>query len=235
MKILAVIPARGGSVGIPHKNIVPLGGSPLIAHTIRAARQAGLPDEAICVSTDDPKIIEAATAEGLKVPFVRPAELATSTCGTREVLLHALGYYRAQGFDPDTILLLQPTSPFRNGNHIREAVAQFESLPDADMVVSVKSAATNPYLNCYEVRPDGTLEISKGSGTIPRRQDAPEVWEMNGAIYVIRTASLEKGPIGLFAARYMYPMGEAESLDIDTPLDLAVAEMMLERGLVTLP
>lgn len=232
---LVVIPARGGSRGLPGKNIMPLGGKPLLAHTIAAARQAGYPDSRICVSSDDPEIIAAARAEGLDVPFVRPAGLATSTAGTREVLLHALDFYQGAGECIDTILLLQPTSPFRNGMHIREAVELYGSMPDADMVVSVRPAATNPYLNSYEESADGTLHISKGSGVIPRRQDAPEVWEMNGAIYVIRATSLRKQPIGMFRRRYKYPMPVAESLDIDTPLDFALAELMVAKGMVKLP
>ena len=108
MKILVIIPARGGSKGIPHKNIKPLNGKPLIHYTIDEAREI-VGDEDICVSTDDPEIIKCVEDYGLKVPFVRPEELATDTAGTYEVLLHALNFYEKQGRHYEVVLLLQNT------------------------------------------------------------------------------------------------------------------------------
>ena len=120
MKILVIIPARGGSKGITHKNIKPLNGKPLIHYTIDEAREI-VSDEDICVSTDDPEIIKCVEDYGLKVPFVRPKELATDTAGTYEVLLHALNFYEKQGRHYDVVLLLQNTSPFRKADQIKEA------------------------------------------------------------------------------------------------------------------
>src|SRR5574344_397852 len=121
MNILTIIPARGGSKGIPHKNIKPLNGKPLIYYTIDCAR-AICNDEDICVSTDDAEIISVVEQYGLKVPFVRPAELASDTAGTYEVLLHALDFYEKQGRHYDVVLLLQNTSPFRSSLHVKEAL-----------------------------------------------------------------------------------------------------------------
>lgn len=225
MKTLYVIPARGGSKGIPHKNIKPLGGIPLIGYAIREARK--LADDAdICVTTDDPEIAAVAESMGLKVPFLRPAELAGDKSGTYEVLLHALDYYQNQGIDYDTLVLLQPTSPFRTADDITNAIALYS--PDIDMVVTVKEAASNPYYNCYETDDEGFLHISKGEGTYTRRQDAPKVWEYNGAVYVINVASLRKMPLGKFTRRRMSIMPAERSEDLDTPIDWLIAEKLLE-------
>ena len=225
MKTLYVIPARGGSKGIPHKNIKPLGGIPLIGYAIREARK--LADDAdICVTTDDPEIAAVAESMGLKVPFLRPAELARDKSGTYEVLLHALDYYQNQGIDYDTLVLLQPTSPFRTADDITNAIALYS--PDIDMVVTVKEEASNPYYNCYETDDEGFLHISKGEGTYTRRQDAPKVWEYNGAVYVINVASLRKMPLGKFTRRRMSIMPAERSVDLDTPIDWLIAEKLLE-------
>lgn len=225
MKTLYVIPARGGSKGIPHKNIKPLGGIPLIGYAIREARK--LADDAdICVTTDDPEIAAVAESMGLKVPFLRPAELAGDKSGTYEVLLHALDYYQNQGIDYDTLVLLQPTSPFRTADDITNAMTLYT--PDIDMVVTVKEAASNPYYNCYETDDEGFLHISKGEGTYTRRQDAPKVWEYNGAVYIINVASLRKMPLGKFTRRRMSIMPADRSIDLDTPTDWLIAETLLQ-------
>lgn len=225
MKTLYVIPARGGSKGIPHKNIRPLAGKPLIGYSVDVARQ--LADDAdICVTTDDPAIAAVVEAMGLKVPFLRPAELATDKSGTYEVLLHALDFYEQRGIHYDCLVLLQPTSPLRTVDDVRRAMALYSD--DIDMVVTVKEAASNPYYNCYETDADGYLTISKGDGSFTRRQDAPKVWEYNGAVYVINTASLRRCPLGQFRRRRMSEMDAARSVDLDTELDWLVAEKMME-------
>lgn len=225
MKTLYVIPARGGSKGIPHKNIRPLAGKPLIGYSVDVARQ--LADDAdICVTTDDPAIAAVVEAMGLKVPFLRPAELATDKSGTYEVLLHALDFYEQRGIHYDCLVLLQPTSPLRTADDVLRAMALYSD--DIDMVVTVKEAASNPYYNCYETDADGYLTISKGDGSFTRRQDAPKVWEYNGAVYVINTASLRRCPLGQFRRRRMSEMDAARSVDLDTELDWLVAEKMME-------
>ena len=124
MKTLVVIPARGGSKGIPHKNIKPLNGKPLICYSIDVARQFTT-DEHICVTTDDDEIIKVVEDYGLKVPFKRPDELATDLCGSNEVIQHAYQFYAKQGVQYDAIMLLQPTSPFRKVEFLKEAAVPY--------------------------------------------------------------------------------------------------------------
>ena len=159
MKYLVVIPGRGGSKGIPHKNIKPLGGKPLIYYSIDVARQF-TSDENICGTTDDAEIISVVEQHGLKVPFVRPVELATDTCGSSEVIQHAYQFFADKGVNYDAIVLLQPTSPFRKVEFIKEAVALYDD--SIDLVTSVRSAACNPYYDGFEENADGLLQISKG-------------------------------------------------------------------------
>ena len=227
MKTLYVIPARGGSKGIPHKNIKSLAGKPLIGYSIDVARQLAADDD-ICLTTDDPDIAATAESMGLNVPFLRPASLATDTCGTYEVLIHALDFYRDRGIDYDTLVLLQPTSPMRTADDVRAALALYS--PDIDMVVTVKEAASNPYYNCYETDNDGFLHISKGDGGYTRRQDAPKVWEYNGAVYVINVESLRRMPLSAFTRRRMSVMPVERSVDLDTPVDWLIAEKLIENS-----
>ena len=225
MKTLYIIPARGGSKGIPGKNIKPLAGKPLIAYSVEVAQQLA-PDCDICVTTDDLEIIATVENMGLKVPFVRPAELATDHSGTYEVLLHALNHYEQQGISYDRIVLLQPTSPFRTVDDVNNCLKLYT--PDIDMVVSVKQASANPYYNAFETDENGFLHISKGEGNYTRRQDAPPVWEYNGAVYVINAQSLRKMPLNKFPRRRMYEMSAEHSIDLDTPTDWLIAESILK-------
>lgn len=229
---LFIIPARGGSKGIPHKNIVDLGGRPLIAYSIDAAKGAlrslGIPGELhrIIVSTDSPEIADVARAEGIDVPFLRPDSLSTDTAGSREVILHAMDYADRAGIPYDGVVLLQPTSPFRTWEHVVGALELFS--PDIDMVVGVKPAVSNPYYNCFEQdEVTGFLHISKGDGLYTRRQDAPDAWEYNGAIYIITPDSIRQMPLGAFPRRRPYIMSTEDSVDIDTPLDLTLARAIM--------
>ena len=223
MKILVIIPARGGSKGIPHKNIKPLNGKPLIHYTIDEAREI-VGDEDICVSTDDPEIIKCVENYGLKVPFVRPEELATDTAGTYEVLLHALNFYEKQGRHYDIVLLLQNTSPFRKAEHIKEALKLYND--DVDMVVSVKECPANPYYCVFEENEEGFLHVCKGDGNIFRRQDAPKVYEFNGAIYIMNAEKLKTTHMHKMKKRVKYVMDEKSSFDLDTMTDWMIAEIL---------
>lgn len=226
---LYIIPARGGSKGIPHKNIRPLAGKPLIVYSIEAARAAGAPDDHILLSTDDEAIARVARENGLPVPFMRPAELATDTAGSREVILHAMDEADRMGLAYDCVVLLQPTSPLRTADDIKAALALYT--PQTDMVVSVVPAASNPYYNCFEADPEtGYLTISKGDGLYTRRQDAPDVWEYNGAVYVINPESIRKMPLGAFARRVPSPMPRNRSIDLDTMLDWTIAEIVMSEN-----
>lgn len=225
-RTLFIIPARGGSKGIPGKNIRPFLGKPLICYSIDNAR-AFADDADICLTTDSEEIADVARDYGLEVPFLRPAELATDGAGTYEVLLHALNFYRAKGIDYERIVLLQPTSPLRTPDDIRRAMELWS--PDVDMVVTVCEAATNPYYNAFETDADGFLHISKGEGKFTRRQDAPKVWEYNGAVYVITADSLRRIPLSQFPRRVPCEMSAAASVDLDTPLDWQLAEALAKQ------
>ena len=229
--ILVIIPARGGSKGIPGKNIKTLGGKPLIGYTIDAAR-AIADDSHICVTTDSDDIIQVVENYGLKVPFKRPAELAKDTSGTYEVLLHALDYYESRGEKIDVVVLLQATSPFRNGTHVKEALSIYSN--ELDMVVSVKETDANPYYLCFEDNDEGFLQISKGDGYYVRRQDCPLVYEYNGAIYVINPVSLKQKSLSKFTMRKKYVMDRIHSVDLDTPLDWIMAEAIINTKMIEL-
>jgi len=229
MKDLVLIPARGGSKGIPGKNIKTLNGRPLIYYTLDAACAVASPEN-ICVSTDSDEIIGIIKKYGLRVPFKRPDDLSTDTAGTYEVILHALDFYEQRGMQYDRVVLLQPTSPFRTGTHVREALSMYQ--PGLDMVASVKIAHANPYFTLFEESNEGFLGRSK-TGTFTRRQDCPTVYEYNGAIYVMNVQSLKRGPHGNFLRIKKYIMTEEDSLDIDTNLDWLIAEANLsERSVI---
>ncbi|WP_291275363.1 acylneuraminate cytidylyltransferase family protein [Flavobacterium sp.] len=222
MKPLIVIPARGGSKGVPRKNIKVLGDKPLIQYTIDAAKGV-FDDEFICVSTDDFEIKSVVEQLGLKVPFLRPNELASDTAGTYEVLLHAISHYESEGYFPDTLILLQPTSPFRTSKHIQAALDLYQE--ELDMVVGVKETKSNPYYILFEEDSNGYLKKSK-EADFTRRQDCPKVWEYNGAIYIINVKALKEKTISQFTKVRKFEMDETASHDIDTLLDWKIAEII---------
>lgn len=221
---LVVIPARGGSKGLPGKNIKPLNGKPLIYYTIDAAREV-VDDSDICVTTDDEYIVSTVEKYGIKVPFLRPSKLASDNAGSYEVLLHALKFYQDKGIRYERIILLQPTSPFRTGHQIKEANKLWNF--DLDMVVSVKETKSNPYFLLFEENKHGFLEKSK-SGNFLRRQDCPKVWEYNGAIYIINVKSLQKFKLNEFTKVVKYEMDNFSSLDIDDMMDFLMAETLVK-------
>lgn len=228
MTPLIIIPARGGSKGIPKKNIVELAGRPLIDYTIQAALKVA-PIDHIILSTDSEEIVTVAERCGLPVAYRRPAALATDTAGSREVILDAMDWADNQGIGYDAIVLLQPTSPLRVAEDILGAMSMFT--PDIDMVVSVAEARCNPYYNCFETDETGYLKISKGDGQYTRRQDVPPVYEYNGAVYVINPQSIRKMTLGSFPRRVPYVMPAERSVDIDAPVDLLVADHLLGKEL----
>lgn len=219
-KVLALIPARGGSKGIPGKNIANLAGKPLIAWTIEAA-QACPSIDAIMLSTDDQAIAEVAVKFGCSVPFTRPAELATDEATSMEVVLHALE--QLPGFD--VVLLLQPTSPLRNSADI---AACLELLQDAPAVVSLRPSEDHPYL-IFRIGHDNSLEpyAMPFAGQSLRRQDLPGAWCLNGAIYAADTAWLKSQKSFLSPNTVAYKMPAERSLDIDTLADLHRADKAL--------
>lgn len=224
MNTLIVIPARGGSKGIPGKNGKLLGGKPLLHYTLDLVKQ--LPEEfTVCVSTDDPEIANCANQGGFPVPFMRPAHLATDEAGTYEVLLHALDFYPIGKFD--CLLLLQPTSPFRHLRQVQEALKLFAA-KRPELVVSVTLSQANPYYNLFEEDDTGRLKKSKSS-SFTRRQDCPPVYQYNGAIYVIDVSTLRSKPLHEMTDIRKVVMDEESSLDLDTPLDWELAELLLRK------
>jgi len=230
MNILYIIPARGGSKGIPGKNIKLLGGKPLIHYSIKVARQIAN-DEDICVSTDDQEIIRVVNSVGLKVPFLRPTKLATDTAGSYEVILHAIQYYKSIGKKYDVVVLLQPTSPFRNVTNLKEAIGLFSS--NIDMVVSVFETRSNPYYVLFEEDENGFLRKSK-QGNFARRQDCPIVYEYNGSIYVMNVKSLKEKSFTQFGTIVKYVMDSEYTIDLDTQLDWEFAEFLIKSNRVLL-
>lgn len=223
MNILVVIPARGGSKGLPGKNIKDLCGKPLITYSIDVARGI-VPDCDICVSTDDQAIIDVVENYGLKVPFVRPAELATDTATSNDVLMHAYNYYIGEGRVYDAILLLQPTSPLRTIGQVNEALLLYK--PSIDMVVSVKeSHAASVICNDDE---NGYLTLTLNKKSLSRQQ-ADKYYEYNGAIYVINPESLTNKGLSGFSKTIKYVMPEKNSIDIDTLIDWQLATFILNE------
>lgn len=230
MRFLAVIPARGGSKGIPRKNILDLAGSPLIAWTIEAALTSGVFDR-ILISTDDDEIAEVGRRFGAEVPFLRPAELATDDATSLSVVRHALDWYvNDQQGQAGAVMLLQPTSPFRNASDIRTAanlaLSEMESGPLN--VVSVKRCTHDPR---WSFRIDGLnmLQPLFSTDRSPRRQDAGEIYQPNGAIFVSSTLRLLGGGSWYDDPVKAYVMPEDRSIDIDTLWDLEVARLLGTR------
>jgi len=228
-KVLAVIPGRKGSKGIPKKNTKKLNGKPLISYAIEAALECFNPED-ICITTNDEDIIKTASKHGLKVPFTRPESLSGDHVAMISVLEHAIGFYSEVGREYDTLILLQPTSPFRKANHILEALEIYKK-QNVDMVVSVKETKANPYYNLFEEDSENYLQKSK-QGDFIRRQDIPKVYELNGAIYIINIKALiETGDISALKKKRKYLMDEISSFDLDTMFDWLVAENIIKTAL----
>lgn len=220
--ILVVIPARGGSKGLPGKNIRTLCGKPLICYSIDIARTV-TSDEHICVSTDDAQIKRVVEDYGLEVPFVRPECLSTDTSTTNDVLLHAIDYYEKQGRRYDKILLLQPTSPLRKEVEVKEALALYSH--DIDMVVSVTESHA-PSVLCVDNK-DGFLELVHNKNAVGR-QSLQTFYEYNGAIYVINVKSLKEKGLASFTRKVKYIMPKESSIDIDDIYDFMLAEQIIQ-------
>lgn len=225
MNILFLIPARGGSKGLPQKNILPLKGRPLILHTTHLLLEPFKGHQVeICVSSDSSEIIDLVERTGLQVPFVRPEEFARDDSSSESVMLHALQYYQSVGKSFDILVLLQPTSPLKTRKNIEEAIDLFDQ--EVDMVVSVKKSKSNPYFNLFEEQTNGFLKKSK-EGNFVRRQDCPPIYEYNGAIYVINVKSLLEKGFSNFTRVKKYEMDQINSIDIDTLEDFQLAEKLL--------
>ena len=227
MHILGLIPARGGSKGIPRKNLVRLAGKPLIAYTVEAAKGSKQLTRVI-VSTEDQEIADTAKALGVEVPFMRPAHLAADETPMLDVLLDALStLQRTENYRPDIVVLLQPTSPLRRSVDIDAAVELLQS-SGAHTVVTVM-AVPHQFTPSSLIRMEGNKVWPWGDGQAPlRRQDKPLLYARNGpAVVAVRTnVLLAEGSLYGKDTRGLV-MSREHSLDIDEPFDLELAERLL--------
>lgn len=230
MTALVIIPARGGSKGIPRKNLLTVGGKPLLAWTIAQALEARAedPDLIVAVSTEDEEIAEVAAAHGARV-IARPTELATDTAPTEPTVLHAMDTVEAEGVELDAVLLLQATSPVRQKDTITRALAQFRA-ESVDSLVGV--VPESPFFWRLPTTPGQSAEAAYDVDARPRRQElspAQMHYFENGSLYVTAPRIYRErgnrigGRVGLFV------LDEIEGVDIDTLADVAAAESMLTR------
>ena len=225
--VLAIIPARGGSKAIPGKNLAPVGGRPLIAWTVDAARQAQCIDR-IIVSTDDPAIARTAGSLGAEVPFVRPAFLAADDTPGLDPVIHALLWLAEhEDYHPAWVACLQPTSPLRTAADI-DAAFDLATGRRADAVVSVVEAPVHPH---WALRLDDEGRIHLPGGAPPAQRQALEpAWALNGAVYLARTNWLLDHRTWYGRHTYALAMPEDRSLDVDTPWQLRLADLCLWQG-----
>lgn len=226
MKYLAIIPARGGSKGLPGKNIRPLAGKPLIAWSIEQALACPAIDTTL-VSTDDEGIAEVARQHGAAVPFMRPDELAQDSSPTEPVMLHALDWYAAQGKTFDAIILLQPTSPLRFPGTLQGAIDRFEQ-GDSPSLLGV--CENHHFFWRNPERAEALYDYQNR----PRRQDIrPEDrwYRENGSIYITRTDAFRRHANRLCDPVSMFVMREEEGWEIDSAADFAVADALVKHFL----
>ena len=225
-RVLAIVPARGGSKGVPDKNLRKLAGRTLLDYTALAARESGVIDR-IVLSTDSVEIAEAGKRAGLEVPFMRPSSLAQDDTPMLPVIQHALDALAADGWTPDVVVLLQPTSPLRRPSHVRDAVTKlYETTADSVVTVVELPRHLSPD---YVMRIDGGLlrPFLPEGARVTRRQDARPAYSRDGTVYACWRATLEKW--GNIYGERCQPLilDAADSLSIDSPADWAEAERRL--------
>ena len=228
LKILALIPARGGSKGIKEKNITPLCGRPLIAYTIDAALQSKYIDDVV-VTTDSEKIADIALQSGAQIPFLRPKELASDSSSTLDAVLHAIGALKNMDKIYDILILLQPTQPLRTSEDIDLCLEHYYQCGMQDMV-SVCEVDDHPLL-IRSIDEKGKLVKLLNTNSTCRRQDMPKYYRVNGCIYVNAVSRLDRNTS--FNDNPMpFVMEKSHSVDIDETKDLYLAEWYLlkQRG-----
>ena len=231
MKILAIIPARGGSKGVPRKNIVNINNIPLIGYTINAALKSNKLTDVV-VSTDDAEIAEISRDLGAQVPLIRPIDLASDQAQSSPVIEHAVHFMEnIKGFKYDAVLMLQPTSPLRTSKHINESLDLFTS-QDCDSVVSIVSVGGNHPFRMKRLIGDQLINyIDQGFWDMRPRQSLPDVYIRNGAIYLIKRNVFMQNQQLIGDRCLGYIMNDYESTNIDTPIDLKIAELLLKEKL----
>lgn len=235
-RVLAVVPARGGSKGLPGKNVRPLGGIPLIAHTLLFARMCPAFDRVI-VSTDSTEIADVARHFGGDVPFIRPAELARDDTPIWPVIQHALNHAESTGLrEYQYVALLDPTSPGRDPADIQGALDRLRAVPDADGIVGVSQPPFNPMWTCVIERDGWMVDLTKEGSHFTRRQDVPAVYRINALLYIWRSLFVRSARSWRVGARnLLYETPDARAIHIDSLDDFAHAEWLLSSGAVRLP
>jgi CMP-N-acetylneuraminic acid synthetase len=233
LKILAFIPARGGSTRVPSKNIKLLNGKPLIAYTIEAAKQSRHINR-IIISTDSAEIAETAKKYGAEVPFLRPAEIAQSGSTEMEFFEHALGWLaKNESYEPDLIVLLYPTSPFRKAETIDRAVDEMLKHPEADSLRSIKPCSEHPY-KMWAIGEDEYLrpfvKTDVPNAHTLAYQLLPKVFIQNASIYITKPSTLREKSSPTGDVIIPFVMDEFESVDINTPLDFEFAKILMENS-----
>jgi CMP-N,N'-diacetyllegionaminic acid synthase len=234
MKILCVISARGGSQGVPGKNVRPMLGRPLIARAVDCALAAPEIDE-VNISTDSPAIAEAARAAGARIPFMRPAELAQSDSGKFQVWKHALASCEALYAQVyDLYVDLDCTNPLIEPSDVSAAIARFLSIRQTgrpvDAVFTVSPARRNPYFNLVEPDAEGALRMSKTAGpTVLSRQKAPPVFEHVAGVYVLDAEYVRRAGHLLEGMAYGYEVPDTKAMDVDNELDFQIIELLLRH------
>lgn len=225
MTTIATICARGGSTGLPRKNLKTLCGKPLIVHTIEQALASDCIDH-VFVSTDDQEIADVASKAGAEVPFLRPKELATKDAAKHPAIMHCVEYVVRSGIRVSRIIDMDPTSPLRTDEDISSCLGLLTD--EVDVVFSVNEAKKNPYFNMVEIDNDGFAAVSKSlSNPVVARQHAPAVYAINGSLYAWRMDSISKGLWDGKAKIYVMP--EERSIDIDSQFDFDFVEYLMKR------
>lgn len=226
IKILGFIPARGGSKGIPKKNIYPLNGKPLIAYTIEAARKSKI--NRIVASTDSREIADVVVHYGAEAPFLRPAELAADTSTVWEAVRYTLKRLEdTEHYRPDIIILLHPTAPLRTSQHIDEGI-ELLSEKKAEGVVSVSHPMEHPAEMVYWDDQGNMRFLLNIDRKVSQRQQYPQCYFLNGALYVFKCESLLKNKNWLDMKIFPYIMKQIDSIDIDSMDNLKIAEAILK-------
>lgn len=229
MEVLALIPARAGSQGVPKKNITPVGGKPMLAWSIEAAK-ASAPITRIIVSTDSDEIAKIGVTWGAEAPFLRPADISTSTATAMDALLHTLEWLQKnEGYQPEFVVLLQPTSPLRTATDIDAAWTILRN-SNAKAILGVTPVRQFPEW-LYYVNESGQVEsyLDPGKTANKQRQQLPNLYCSNGAIYILETAAILATKSWFPEPTVAYIMPPERSIDIDTLFDLKIADLLLRN------
>lgn len=228
---VGLIPARGGSKGIPRKNLRILNGIPLVAHAIRAARNSKLIDR-VLVSSDDPEIIAISNDNGAETPFIRPSELSSDDSPEWLTWKHTLEFL--QNSEPacnvKALACIPPTSPMRSPNDIDVCIQTLLDT-DADIVITVTPSSRNPYFNMIEISNEGYVKLANPNyHTIYRRQDAPQVFDITTVAYAVRPEFIRSAESMFDGKIRSIEIPRERALDIDTELDLQFAEFLIQNN-----